>query len=187
MTAARAELLDRVMGEVATAGITDRSLREIATAVGTSHRMLLYHFGSRAELVAAIVDRVEADQRRVFRELATTTQDPRELVQALWRRLTAPDVLPFARLFFETVAFQARNPGADRLTAPWLDDAGPVTEQLGIAFDPADVRLGVAVMRGLMIDVLVTGRLDDATGALERFLAGWPLPRPATSRSRRSR
>ena len=53
---ARDELLDRVMAEVVAGGITDRSLREIATAVGSSHRMLLYHFGTRAELVQAYQD-----------------------------------------------------------------------------------------------------------------------------------
>jgi AcrR family transcriptional regulator len=31
-------------------GIADLSLRELAAAIGTSHRMLLYHFGSREGL-----------------------------------------------------------------------------------------------------------------------------------------
>ncbi|MEZ5140174.1 MAG: hypothetical protein R2711_15805 [Acidimicrobiales bacterium] len=44
---ARRELLDRVLAHVAEQGLSDRSLRDLATAVGTSHRMLLYHFGSR--------------------------------------------------------------------------------------------------------------------------------------------
>ena len=33
-------------------GIADLSLRELAAAIGTSHRMLLYHFGSREGLLA---------------------------------------------------------------------------------------------------------------------------------------
>ena len=63
---ARAELLDRVVADVAEHGLTDRSLRDIAAAVGTSHRMLLYHFGSRQGLVAAIVQSVEAAQRQLL-------------------------------------------------------------------------------------------------------------------------
>jgi AcrR family transcriptional regulator len=183
---ARDELLDRVMTEVLVGGITDRSLREIATAIGSSHRMLLYHFGTRADLVQAVVERVEADQRAVLADLARTHTDPADLVRALWQQVTRPDVLPFARLFFETVAFQATRPGRDGLTAPWLDATAPVAAQLGLTFDPVDIRLGVAVTRGLLVDVLVTGEVDAATASLERFLELWLTVRPGTaSRTRR--
>jgi AcrR family transcriptional regulator len=178
---ARADLLDRVMTEVLAGGITDRSLREIATAIGSSHRMLLYHFGTRADLVQAVVERVETDQRAVLAVLARAHTDPADLVRALWAQVTRPDVLPFARLFFETVAHQATHPGADALTAPWLDATEPVAEELGIGFDPAEVRLGVAVTRGLLVDVLVTGDVDAATVSLERFLAMWPAVSPGSA------
>ncbi len=175
---ARDELLDRVLAEVLVGGITDRSLREIATAIGSSHRMLLYHFGTREALVEAVVERVEADQRAVLADLAVTHTDPAELVRALWRQVTRPDVLPFARLFVETVSFRATRPGRDGLTEPWLDATRPVAEQLGLGFDAADVRLGVAVTRGLLVDVLVTGEVEAATESLERFLAVWPPAGP---------
>lgn len=186
---ARDELLDRVMDEVLVGGITDRSLREIATAVGSSHRMLLYHFGTRAELVQAVVERVEADQRAALVELAGVHTDPGDLVRALWAQVTRPDVLPFARLFFETVAFQAMHPGGAGLTGPWLDTTGPLGEQLGIGDDPVDIRLGIAVTRGLLVDVLVTGDLDAATASLERFIELWlgvsPGSAPRTTRPAR--
>jgi AcrR family transcriptional regulator len=183
---ARQELLDRVMAEVLRGGITDRSLREVATAIGSSHRMLLYHFGTRSDLVEAIVERVEADQRAVLIDLARAHRDPADLVRALWEQLIRPDVLVFARLFFETVAFQATHPGPDRLTRPWLDATVPVVEQLGIEFDPVDIRLGVAVTRGLLVDVLVTGEVDAATASLERFLELWPaVSQGSGSRTRR--
>lgn len=166
------------MAEVVAGGITDRSLREIATAIGSSHRMLLYHFGSRAELVEGVVERVEADQRAVLADLVRSHTEPADLVRALWRQVTRPDVLPFARLFFETVAFRATRPGPAGLTEPWLDATRPVAEQLGLGFDAADVRLGVAVTRGLLVDVLVTGEVDAATESLERFLAVWPAAAP---------
>ena len=52
----RQELLDAVVEEFAARGIGDRSLRDVAAAVGTSHRMLLHHFGSREGLLLAIVE-----------------------------------------------------------------------------------------------------------------------------------
>src|SRR6476619_3089136 len=58
------ELLDAVVAEVERGGIGDRSLREIGAAVGTSHRMLIHHFGSREGLLTELVRKVEEDQRR---------------------------------------------------------------------------------------------------------------------------
>ena len=43
----KARLLDAVVGYALAHGIADQSLRTIAEAVGTSHRMLIHHFGSR--------------------------------------------------------------------------------------------------------------------------------------------
>ena len=47
-------------------------------------------------------------------------------------------------------------------------------------FDPAEIRLGVAVTRGLLVDVILTGDVDAATESLERFITMWELAtRPA--------
>jgi AcrR family transcriptional regulator len=47
-------------------GIADLSLRELAAAIGTSHRRLLYHFGSREGLLVAIARAVEEAERARF-------------------------------------------------------------------------------------------------------------------------
>ncbi len=175
MPSARDDLLDRVVDDVARRGIGDRSLRELAAAVGTSHRMLLYHFGSREGLVAAIVARVEHDQREVLRALVVETRDPSELVRRLWRQVSAPELRPFVRLFFEAAAFPASpTPGGeDELTAPWLTVAAEVAATAGIAVDAAELRLGVAVTRGLLVDLLASDDLEGTTASLERFIAMW--------------
>jgi AcrR family transcriptional regulator len=168
VTDARADLLDRIVAEVAAGGLGDRSLRDIAAAVGSSHRMLLYHFGSREGLVAAIVESVERD---LLRELAAEAADARSLVMALWERVASPELRPFVRLFFETVAATAGE--GDRLTSPWLEDARQAGDVVGAELDPVEVRLGVAVVRGLLIDVLVSGDAEPATEALRRFADRW--------------
>ena len=92
------------MAEAAANGLADRSLRDLATAAGTSHRMLLFHFESRAGLVSAIVDAVESAQRDLLDELAEQVSSPAELVLALWNRVSSREMRPFVRLFFECVA-----------------------------------------------------------------------------------
>src|SRR5919206_3479774 len=122
---AREQLLDRVMTFAATDGIAGRSLREIAQGVGTSHRMLLYHFASREGLLAAIVAAIEAQQRAVLAEISQRAGSPREVMLGLWEQLTRPELLPFVRLFFEVFGLLAQNtPGTrplrESLTAPWV-------------------------------------------------------------------
>jgi len=53
----RDALLDRVTDHVLQHGLIGLTLRPLAAAIGTSDRMLLYHFGSRDELVTAVVAR----------------------------------------------------------------------------------------------------------------------------------
>ena len=55
----REKLLDLVTDHVLEHGLIGLTLRPVAAAVGTSDRMLLYHFGSRDGLVTAVVTRTE--------------------------------------------------------------------------------------------------------------------------------
>jgi AcrR family transcriptional regulator len=151
----RQELLDAVVKECAERGIGDRSLRDVAAAVGTSHRMLLHHFGSRDELLLAIVGEVERRKRALLPELPT---EPGAAIAAMWADLRRPELRPFERLFFECYArgVQGEQPFARMLpeaVEAWLADDGST--------DPALLRLGLAVMRGLLLDLVAT---DDRTG-----------------------
>jgi AcrR family transcriptional regulator len=152
----RHELLARVLDFAAREGLTDRSLREIAAGAGTSHRMLLYHFGSREGLLTAVVGAMEAQQRAMMTALAETAATPGDLMSGIWQAVSNPEVRPFVRLFFEVFALAARGatPAPAGLTASWLDDAEKAGGRLGIVTDRAMLRLGVAVTRGLLIDLL---------------------------------
>lgn len=156
----------------------DASLRQIAEAVGTSHRMLIYHFGSRDGLVTAIVQAMEEDQRGVLLRLSSEAEGPADLVRRQWTELTRPEVLPFVRLFFDVLAqATAGKPGTDgfleNLTEPWLDLASSIAAQMGIEISRPELRSGVAIMRGLLIDVLAGCPIEEATAALESHLERW--------------
>jgi AcrR family transcriptional regulator len=53
----RDELLDKATAHVLEHGLIGLSLRPVAAAVGTSDRMLIYHFTSRDALVSSVVAR----------------------------------------------------------------------------------------------------------------------------------
>jgi AcrR family transcriptional regulator len=74
---AREHLLASAVRHALDAGIADLSLRQIAAAIGTSHRMLIYHFGSREGLLVAVTQAVEDQQRAALLESGATAQDAR--------------------------------------------------------------------------------------------------------------
>jgi len=178
MSTARDDLLARTIEYVAANGMSELSLRELAAAVGSSHRMLIYHFESRDGLVAAIVDALETQQREALDSLASNAASPRGLVLAQWAQLTDPALRPFIALFFEVLALAVhRRPGTEGflagLTDPWIELADRLADDLGTAVTVDDLRLGVAVIRGLLIEVLASGDTAGPTASLERFLDLW--------------
>src|SRR3954471_9964794 len=94
----RRELLDALIETFGRDGIGGRSLRDIAEAVGTSHRMLLHHFGSRDELRLAIVEEIDRRQTGMLDDLP---DDPGDAFAMTWADLRRRELRPFERLFFE--------------------------------------------------------------------------------------
>src|ERR1700730_195414 len=98
----REKLLAAVMDHVVAHGLGELSLRELAAAIGTSHRMLIYHFGSKEGLFVEVIRAVEAAQRAFLTELATEPGiTPAEEIRRIWRHLSDPALWPQERLFFE--------------------------------------------------------------------------------------
>ena len=165
----RRALLDALIEAFADGGIGDRPLREIAEAVGTSHRMLLHHFGSRDKLLLAIVDEVERRQMSTLPDAAT---EPADAMAAMWADVRRPELRPFERLFFECYArgAQGEEPFARMLPGAvesWLTEVDAKTDG---AADPAFVRLGLAVTRGLLLDLVATGDDEGVDAAAMAFV-----------------
>jgi AcrR family transcriptional regulator len=166
----RQELLDGLIGAFARGGIGGRSLRDVADELGTSHRMLIHHFGSRDELLLAIVEEVERRQAMTLAHLPT---EPADAVAAMWADLRRPELWPFERLFFECYAraAQGESPFSRLLPAAvdgWLAE---VDERTHGTADRVLVRLGLAVLRGLLLDLVATGDDEGVDAAAARFVA----------------
>lgn len=171
MTERRDDLLRRVVAAAAGGGLARRSLRELAAEVGTSHRMLIHHFGSRDGLLAAVVESVERDQNSRLGELP---DDAAEALRVTWRRTSDPSFWPIERLFFECYARGTQGePPFDRLVPALVDQtlAAVATrpDVGGDADGPAMARLGLAVIRGLLLDLVATGNRKATDRALELY------------------
>ncbi len=174
----REKLLEGAIEYVAHNGITDLSLRQLASALGTSHRMLIHHFGSKEGLWVAIVHEVERRQRAILADLVPAPDVPvAEAMRAWWRHISDPSLWPNERLFFELYgqAVQGRPHTVqmlDGIIDDWLEPAAEINMAYGLARDEAraHARLGIAVTRGLLLDLVATREVEAVNAAMDAFI-----------------
>ncbi len=112
---AKERLLAAAIDYVAQNGVADLSLRRLAAAIGTSHRMLIYHFDSKEGLLVAIIRAVEERQREMLGSFdVDPSLSPREVMWEMWRHLSDPALWPNERLFFEIYGQALQSPRQHR-------------------------------------------------------------------------
>jgi AcrR family transcriptional regulator len=175
----RPQLLQSAIAYISERGISDLSLRELATAIGTSHRMLIHHFGSKENLWVEVVRAVEQQQRDALPDLIPDpAADPATAMRTWWQHISDPSLWPNERLFFEIYgqALQGR-PGTEQLldgiVDSWLDAIEEINVAMGLDRDTARAhgRLGIAVTRGLLLDLLATNDRAAVDAAMEVWIA----------------
>jgi AcrR family transcriptional regulator len=174
----RDRLLDAAIDYVAENGIGDLSLRSMASALGTSHRMLIHHFGSKEGLWIEIVHTVEARQREMLGQLLPDPNQPlREAMWTWWKHISDPSLWPNERLFFELYgqALQGRGHTAqflDGIVESWLEPATEINVARGVPRElaRAHARAGIAITRGLLLDLLATGDVGGVDAAMDAFI-----------------
>jgi AcrR family transcriptional regulator len=174
----RQRLLDGAIEYVADHGLGDMSLRSLAAALGTSHRMLIFHFGSKERLWIEIVHTVEQRQRELLSDILPDPGQPiDQAMRAWWKHISDPQLWPNERLFFELYgqALQGRPHTVqmlDGIVENWLDPVTEINVGLGVPrpLARAHARLGVAVTRGLLLDLLATRDVAGVDAAMEAFI-----------------
>ena len=169
----RERLVEAAVDHFGRHGIGDTSLRGIAASLGTSHRMLIYHFGSREGLLAEVTRAVEERQRAVMTATYDTDLPPLEAAARYWEE-TVEATLRYGPLFFELAAhaMQGREHAAalrDELIAAWLPSVVELCLAIGIPAEQAEThaRLALGAARGLLLDVLVTGEREQVARAAD--------------------
>ena len=185
----RDRLLRAALDYFAENGIQDASLRQIASAIGTSHRMLIYHFGSRDGLLTAVVEVLEAGERQILAEMmAQEGLDARARAWQFWTHVCDVGHV-YGPLYYELASHAMRDDPNDALRVPnvqmWVDALAQMWSQ-GLGMDLAEsrvqARLNLAVARGLLHDLLLTGDREAVDAAMARFdllSFGTPRPEPA--------
>ncbi|GHJ57605.1 TetR family transcriptional regulator [Nocardioides sp. OK12] len=99
----REQLLDEVTDHVLEHGLIGLTLRPVAAAIGTSDRMLIYHFENRDALVSAVVQRV--NERAVAAvEALPSRRTVRAGVHGLWEAFSTPPLQALITSYVQAAA-----------------------------------------------------------------------------------
>ncbi len=164
----RTELLARLLEFSATHGLSEVSLRPLAAAVGSSPRMLLYFFGSKEGLVREVHRHARRLQLDLLAETLRDRADGTDAVRALWHWISDPAHHDITRFFFESYARSlhdregAWNGFGERSVREWLPE---IRRALGGS--ETEATLVLAVLRGLLLDLLATGDTERVDAAFE--------------------
>lgn len=188
MTDAREVLLAKVIAYYAEHGVHDTSLRTLAAAIGTSQRMLHHHFGSRPDVLTAVIDAVAGSQGEQIAALFADESDPFVAGRRNWDA-TVDGAETYGALWFELATHAMRaQPYAAELGEVMV--AAQLREFTTVYADHTDLgtarrlaRLTLAVGQGLVFDLLIDGDRAAADAAVEEFtdlvrlrLSKSPLP-----------
>ena len=129
--AKRAVLTDRLTDIVLAEGLNDLGLRPAAARLGTSDRMLLYYFETKADLIVAVLTRMSEKLAKVLESSAASErQSADSLLGRAWTLFENPQIVPFMRVWAEVTSRGARDEEPYRTVASqtvsrwlaWIED-----------------------------------------------------------------
>jgi AcrR family transcriptional regulator len=151
-TGGREALAEAATDYVLQNGIAGLSLRPLAAALGTSDRMLLYHFGSKDALVAGVIERSNGRSVEAMQAMPAA-RSPRAAVTSLWQVWQEPTVASCLRVYAQTAALGLLG------KEPYLSAARRSNELWGEAVADLMVRSGVPGRRARRVSRLVDATL----------------------------
>jgi AcrR family transcriptional regulator len=180
-SARQTELLELAYHYVLEHGLAELSLRPLASAIGSSPRVLLYLFDSKDGLVRALLNRSRTEETALLEEVRghQPAGDLREVGKQLWTWLAAPHRRALLALWVEAYARSLTAP--DSAWAGFAQDTVHDWLELLAGLQPVEARREseaetqrtavLAVLRGAMLDLLATGDVERVTRAVHHQLA----------------
>jgi len=175
----RADLMRKIVAELLEHGVGDLSLRPLADRVGTSARLLIYHFASKEALLAAALAEVrrQVDIALTIRARQVPPASLRAMIMMFWDWSTEAANQRYFRLLFEVDGLTLFNRvSLSRETQQANSDTWTRLIERGVATLPGDgvpptiATLLMCATKGLLQEFLMTGDLEHTAAALEALL-----------------
>ncbi|GGY19113.1 TetR family transcriptional regulator [Rhodanobacter panaciterrae] len=167
-------LTDELVDYLLEHGLSDLSLRPLADALGTSARLLIYHFESKEGLLTEVLDSMQTRLRQSFGSLVERRAGQSERpLKMFWDWAITDENYPYFKLLYELQILAVQNPAVygsylQRNASNWSEliaTALPEAERT-----PAMVTLLGAVFDGLFLELMSTGDRKRTTQAVLQFI-----------------
>jgi AcrR family transcriptional regulator len=176
MSSRKSDLLDAALRYLVEHGIANASLRPIAAALGTSPRILMFHFRSKEGLLQAVFAELHSRLQASLRAMASLDSDPAlgPPLRRFWQWATSKDNFPYFRLLYEAQIVALQNPQEygrylRKTSSDWretaLDLMSPSLKSTAMA------SLCIAVFDGLMLELMSCKDMKRVTEALDLFIS----------------
>jgi AcrR family transcriptional regulator len=123
----REEVLETVVDYMLDSGLGNMSLRALASAVGTSDRMLLYYFEDKNDLMLSAFECfVQRLAERLSEMLPAGRQPFDVLLRQMWLMLKAPEYEPYVRIWYAALGHASHGEElyrsmTNRVVDEWLE------------------------------------------------------------------
>jgi AcrR family transcriptional regulator len=165
-------LLEQCLDAAIVAGAIDFSINTIAKSIGTSGRMLVYHFGSKQELERQVITLLEIRLREKlwsFETVASVGEDSlTTTLLAMWQHLTSPAMHGLLKL---TMDLNQRAIQGDTETQHFLERENQQwVDALALLTNDATTALALLhLFQGAILDFLTTGNAQRGQQSITRF------------------
>lgn len=164
-------LLEQCLAAVIEVGVLDCSINAIAKRIGTSGRMLIYHFGSKQELERQLISLLEMRLREKLWTLQGVSLEESSLAETLlemWSHLTSPKMHGLLKLTMELNqrAIQGdleTQQFLERESQQWVDSLSSLTNDQTTALSLFHL------FQGAILDFLTTGNAQRGQQTIKTF------------------
>ncbi|MFF1571225.1 TetR/AcrR family transcriptional regulator [Leifsonia sp. NPDC058292] len=176
------ELLGRIMRHVATEPLSRMTFRSLANSLGVSTYSFVYHFGSRQEMIDAILAegvRQQYSDHASFDVAEFDREQFADWYREVFRRSISDDNRTVLRLQFEAGALEPVDPDiGTRITESyirWRDTVEAWLTGQGVEVERARILSHwlVDTATGLHFGYLISGDRDTTVGAFDVFVAAF--------------
>ena len=168
------QLRDAALAYLVEHGLTGVSLRPMAAQLGTSARILIFHFKSKEGLMTEVMEELHARLQASFLKLSESPDRSVPPLKRFWLWARDRKNFVYLRLLYESQIVAARNGKqyGRHLKKSSTDWQRLVFQRLSESVRSQEMAtLCIAVFDGLFLELIVTGDRQRLTRAMDYFIA----------------
>lgn len=165
-------LLQKTLHYLLEYGLQNLSLRPLAKALGTNARMLIYHFGSKEQLIIEALELAQQHQIEALTKRPKPKANSEAELMYLWQWFSSDNFLAFGKLLFEVEVLSINGNAHYRAFARQIFEGWVSFIQTRFKnCDAGTAHVIVNAFSGFLLDLLITNDARRVNASFKAFSA----------------